>query len=127
MINDRVKLLKVYLNSNIKHFLVRDIADLKLKKYISLNSDCDKSLLNGCYDGLEFVAPIWYKDLCSLKTPVLVINNIDGIEKAEQRKFMEILKYNKIGTFELPDNCIVMITYLNKSIHEDIFSLLVEI
>ena len=127
MINDRVKMMKVYLKSNIKHFLVHDISDLRLKNYITLESNCNRALLNGSYIDNDFVAPSWYNELCAMKTPVLVINNIDNVNEGEQRKFLEILNYNKISTFDLPSNCIIIVTYKELKINKEIFSLLVEI
>ena len=127
MINNRLKIMKEYLKANIKHFLVQDFEELELNDYVKLNADCDRSLLNGTYVETHFVAPLWYEDLCMLKKPILVIEDLDTIDEIEQRKFLEILKYNKISTFELPINCVIIVTCSSLNITKEVFSLLVRV
>ena len=127
MINTRLNNMKEYLKANIKHFLVLNFNELELTKYVTINANCDRSLLNGTYVKTEFVAPSWYNELSSMKKPILVINNIDDIDELEQRKFLEILKYNKISTFELPQNCVIIVTCSSLNINREVFSLLVRV
>lgn len=127
MINNRLKIMKEYLKANIKHFLVQDFEKLELNDYVKLNADCDRSLLNGTYVETEFVAPSWYNELSSMKKPILVIEDLDTIDEIEQRKFLEILKYNKISTFELPLNCVIIVTCSSLNITKEVFSLLVRV
>ena len=58
------------------------------------------------------------------KNTVLLIDKIDTIAKEDQLKFVEILKYRKIGTFDLPSNCVIILS-ANKvdkdTINEEIF------
>ena len=61
---------------------------------------------------------------------ILVIDKIDSISKEEQVKFIEILKYRKVSTFELPKDIVIIVT-ANKiskdTINEEIYSLLAHI
>ena len=57
---------------------------------------------------------------------ILIINGINNLEISEQLKFVEILKYRKISTFDLPKNCFIIVTAYdlkNRPIAEEIFSL----
>ena len=127
MSNSRIKIMKEYLKANIKHFLVQDFEELEIKDYVKLNAECDRSLLNGTYVETEFVAPSWYNELSSMKKPILVIEDLDTIDEIEQRKFLEILEYNKISTFELPINCVIIVTCSSLNITKEVFSLLVRV
>ena len=60
----------------------------------------------------------------------LVIENINEIKLEEQTKFIEILKYKKVSTFELPKNCLVIVTCSDltaNKINEEVYSLLAQI
>ena len=43
--------------------LIEDIPHGLFENAVILNNDCDVSLLNGHYDGVNFVAPDWYNIL----------------------------------------------------------------
>lgn len=61
--------------------------------------------------GMDFIPPKWLNEiLSSTKNKMLVIDKIDTISKEEQLKFVELLKYRKILTFELPKDCLIIIT-----------------
>lgn len=95
-----------------------------------LNANCDISDLNGHYENINFVAPSWYNKLKQNQTKMLVINNINEIDVNEQTKFIEILKYKKISTFDLPKDCIIIVTAKNlkeRPINEEVYSLLAHI
>ena len=73
---------------------------------------------------------IFVLDKSKTSTVVLVIENLNEIPLEEQTKFIEILKYKKISTFELPKKCLVIVTCsdltVNK-INEEVYSLLAQI
>ena len=75
--------------------------------------------------------PKWYNELVTNNnSKVLVIDLIDSINKEEQLKFIELLEYRKISTFELPKDCVIIVTAkeVNKDkISEEIYSLVAQI
>lgn len=89
--------------------------------------------MDGHYENIDFCPPFWYKELLDKSKDnyvVLVIENINEIELEEQTKFVEILKYNKVSTFELPKNCLVVVTcsdLTTNKINEEVYSLLAHI
>ena len=130
MQNQIKQLLLKYINVGMKNILLEDIPNERFKNNVILASSCDISLLNGHYEGEEFVAPKWYIELSKKKNPLLVIENINDIDVNDQKKFIEILKYRKISTFDLPRNCVVILTCSNlksKPINEEVYSLVVHI
>lgn len=132
MKQERLEMVKNYLNCDVP-ILLEDIPANIFDGAVILNADCDNSLLNGRYEGTEFIAPNWYNQLIEKsKTnhPLLIISDISKISKEEQSKFAEILKYKKISTFDLPQNCIIIVTCSNlkeNKINEEIYSLLAHI
>ena len=70
-------------------------------------------------------------------SPLLVANipsslftNSVVLEASIDTKFIEILKYKKISTFELPENCLIIVTcsdLTNNKINEEIYSLVAQI
>ena len=129
MKQDRISVLETYIKANMSPLLLDDI----FVNDIIINADCDISLLNGHYEGTSFVAPDWYQDLLDRvkkERPIIVIKNINMIPVTEQNKFIEILKYRKISTFELPEQCLIIVTANNLNNHpisEDVYSLLIHI
>ena len=125
--------LKKLLMLNEYPILVEDIPNELFENSIILNNDCDISLLNGHYEGVNFVAPDWYNILtekCKDGLTLLIINGINNIDREEQLKFVEILKYRKISTFDLPKNCSIIVTAYdleNKPIAEEIYSLVASV
>jgi len=125
--------LKKLLLLNEYPILVEDIPNELFENSVILNNDCDVSLLNGHYEGVNFVAPDWYNILtekCKDGHTLLIINGINNINKEEQLKFVEILKYRKISTFELPKNCSIIVTAYDledKPIAEEIYSLVASV
>jgi len=121
--------LKELLLLNEYPILVEDISNEFFENAVILNNDCDISLLNGHYEGVNFVAPDWYTILvekCKNGRSILIINGINNAEIDDQLKFIEILKYRKISTFDLPKNCSIIVTAYdikNKPIAEEIYSL----
>ncbi len=125
--------LKKLLMLNEYPILVEDIPNELFENSVILNNDCDISLLNGHYEGVNFVAPDWYNILtekCKDGLTLLIINGINNIDREEQLKFVEILKYRKISTFDLPKNCSIIVTAYdleNKPIAEEIYSLVASV
>lgn len=133
MKQDRISALETYIKANMSPLLLEDVSDDVFVNDIIINADCDISFLNGHYEGTSFVAPDWYQDLLDRvkkERPIIVIKNINMIPMAEQTKFIEILKYRKISTFELPEQCLIIVTANNLNSHpisEDVYSLLIHI
>lgn len=130
MNSDRIKMLEGILKSGISPILLEDFPVSVFQDAVILESNCDVSELNGHYEETEFCPPEWYKKLTSKDNAVLVINNINKIPTDEQIKFVEIFKYNKISTFELPKNCIIIAIASNlkeNPINEHVYSLMAHI
>ena len=129
----KIDMLEAYIKAGISPILFEDL-DLKVaKNKVILESNCDTSLLNGHYEGTEFVPPEWFnKVMQNSKNAfcLLIIKEINKISKKEQLKFLELFKYKKIGTFNLPENCVIIATCSNlkeNEISEEIYSLLAHI
>ena len=123
-------LLSAYIKSGISPILLEGVDVNEFKNPVIIDSNCDVSLLNGHYEKEEFVGPKWYNELMKKEVPILIIKEINNVSKEAQYKFIEILKYKKISTFELPKNCIVIATcndLKEKPISEDVYSLMVHI
>ncbi len=130
MNKERLEILKSYIKAGISPILVQNIPSNSFSNSVILKSNIDISKLNGHYENTEYCPPLWYKELeekCKKSATILVIENINEAPLKEQTKFIEILKYNKIGTFELPKNCLIIVTCsdlnVNK-INELVYSLL---
>lgn len=133
MNRERFNLLENYIKSGISPLLVQNIPSNSFKNSVVIKANIDRSELNGHYENIDFCPPLWYKELLdksNRNTAVLVIENINEIKLEEQTKFIEILKYKKISTFELPKNCLVIVTCSDlafNKINENVYSLLAQI
>ena len=125
------ELLMSYIKSNVAPILVDFIDGNNIPNSVVLPANCETSELNGHYDNIEFVSPEWLNKLKNSNTPtILVIDKIDSIPKNEQTKFVEILKYRQVATFELPKNTVIVVTAkeINENtINEEIYSLVAHI
>ena len=125
------ELLKSYIRSNVAPILVDFIDGNSIPNSVVLSANCEMTELNGHYDNTEFNPPKWLTELNDSKLPtILVIDNIDSIPKNEQTKFVEILKYRQVATFELPKNTVIVVTAkeINENtINEEIYSLVAHI
>lgn len=113
MTQEKINMINTYIKNNVAPVLVEGLKAESIPNSVILPSNCDKGLLNGHYEGVEFVAPSWYNELEKKKDSpynILVIDDFTNISVDEQLKFCEILKYRKISTFELPTNCSIVIT-----------------
>lgn len=125
------ELLMSYIKSNVAPILVDFIDGNNIPNSVVLSANLEISELNGHYDNIEFVSPEWLNKLKNSNTPtILVIDKIDSIPKNEQTKFVEILKYRQVSTFELPKNTVIVVTAkeINENtINEEIYSLVAHI
>lgn len=128
---NKKELLLSYVKTNVAPILVDFIFGEDLEDAVVLDSKIDVKELNGYYEGINFVAPKWLSDLMNTNTgKMLVIDNLDSISKEEQIKFVEILKYRKVSTFELPKNLVIIVTAKNinsDTINREIYSLVAHI
>lgn len=133
MNNEKLELLKKYVEFGEYPLLIQNTYINLFNNEVTISANIDRSELNGHYENSIFYSPKWYNELLDKskdKQVVLVIDNIDKIKVEDQTKFIDILKYRKIGTFELPTNCLIVVTYSDLSINkinEQIYSLLAHI
>ena len=128
---NKKEILLSYIKANVAPILVDFISGKDLNGAVVVPANVDVKELNGHYDGADFIPPKWLNEILSTNASrILVIDKIDEISKEEQLKFCELLKYKKISTFELPKNCVIIVTAneINKDkINEKIFSLVARI
>ncbi len=127
----RKEILLSYIKTNIAPILVDFIFGQDLEDAVILPATIDRKELNGHYEEMNYVPPKWLNELLNKKNnPLLVIDQIDIIPKEEQKKFIELLKYRKVSTFDLPNNCRIIVTAnkINEEmINEEVFSLIARI
>ena len=124
------ELLMSYIKSNVAPILVDFIDGNNIPNSVVLPANLEITELNGHYDNVEFVSPEWLNKLETSTPSILVIDKIDSIPKNEQTKFVEILKYRQVSTFELPKNTVIVVTAkeINENtINEEIYSLVAHI
>ena len=127
---NKKELLMSYIKANVAPILVNFISSKDILDAIVISANTDTNELNGYYEGTDYMPPKWYDELVNNNSKVLVIDLIDTINKEEQLKFVEILKYRKVSTFELPKDCVIIVTAneINKDkISEEIYSLVAQI
>lgn len=133
MNKERLNLLENYIKSGVSPVLIKNIPSSAFNNSVIIKSNIDRAELNGHYENTEFCPPQWYKELLDKsKASIagLVIENINEIKLEDQTKFIEILKYKKVSTFELPKNCLVIVTcsdLTTNKINEEVYSLLAQI
>lgn len=130
MNKERLEMLSEYIKVGISPILLENVSASLFTNAVVLDANCDASSLNGHYVGIDFVAPSWYSVLLQKQNPLLVIKNINELRLEEQTKFIEILKYKKVSTFDLPKNCTILVTTSNlkeKPVNEEVYSLMVHI
>lgn len=128
MKENKIDFLKNYIKSYVGPILIDDIGNLELPNSVILSSRCLKEELNGHYENLIFIPPKWYQDLlCFEELSFLIIDRIDLISKDEQTKFIEILKYRQVSTFDLPKNTVIIVTTKDNIINEDVYSFVVDL
>ena len=133
MSQERLDLLEKYIEIGGCNLLIPGVPSVVFENSIILKANIDKKELNGHYEEMTFCPPTWYKELIDKSKEsytILIIDNINEVDEDEQVKFIEILKYKKIATFELPKNCLVIVTCLDlntRKINDEVYSLLVQI
>ena len=123
---EKRQLLINYLEVNVAPILVDFLVGEDLHDALVLPANIDIKELNGHYENIDYLPPKWFKDLLKKDNKLLVIDKIDTISKEEQLKFGELLKYRKLSTFDLPNDCRILVTAnkINKDvINEEIVSL----
>lgn len=130
---ERLELLKAYIETGISPLLLENMTTDSFQNAVVLKSTVGIEELNGHYEKDQFCPPAWYYELLEKgkhEYVLLVIDKINEISLTEQTKFIELLKYKKISTFNLPSNCFIIVTCTNlseKKINEEVYSLLVQI
>ena len=127
---DKRKELITYISSNVGPILTDLIKSDDITKKVVISSDVDKKELCGYYIEDKYTSPFWYNDLINNNIKILIIDNIDNISKEEQSKFIELLKYRKISTFDIPKDVVIIVIAkdINKDrINEDLYSLVIHI
>jgi len=128
---NRKEMLLSYIKANVTPILTNIIFGSDIKGAIILPANIDKKELNGYYDGMDYLPPKWFKKIVNTnESKFLIIDKIDTISKEEQLKFCELLEHRKISTFELPKNCIIIVTASNiskETISEEIYSLVAQV
>ncbi len=133
MNKERLNLLKSYLKAEISPLLIPDMPSFFFNNSVVLKANLERKELNGHYENTEFCPPNWYKEILEKSKTnyvVLVIDKLNEIAEEDQTKFIEILKYKKISTFELPKNCLIIVTcsdFSKNKINEEVYSLLAQI
>ena len=130
MRNERIEMLEGLLKSKISTILLENFPADAFNDAVILDGSCDITELNGHYEETEFCPPEWYKRLKNSEEPILVISDINKIPVQEQKKFIEILKYKKVSTFDLPKNCVIIVTAKNleeNKINEEVYSLMAHV
>lgn len=126
---ERLEMITSYIKGNIAPLLIENIpSDIFNRNAVILLADIDMKELNGHYEGINFLPPNWYQELQKYKEDnycFLVISELSNLPKEEQLKFGEILKYKKVGVFDLPKNCVIIITGRNikETISKEIYSM----
>ena len=124
----RLTLLKEYIIGKIAPILTDD----KYFKYLPKNGlidsrDFELALTLSENENREEPIPTWMQDANS--SNLLVIRNIDLLNKEVQKKIVELLKYRKISTLELNPKVIIILTCKNLSystIDDEIISLTIQ-
>lgn len=128
---NKKEMLFSYIKANVMPILVDFIFGKDINGAIVIPANIDTKLLNGHYEGRDFMPPKWLSEILNMNTgKILVIDKIDSISKEEQLKFKELLEYRKISTFELSKDCVIILTaneINSDKINEEIFSLVATI
>ena len=133
MNKERLNLLANYIKSDAFPLLIPNINSRVFANSVIIKAGIDQCELTGHYENIDFCPPTWYIELVKkskINYVFLIIENINEVPIEEQTKFIEILKYKKISTFELPKNCLIIVTSsdLNANkINEEVYSLLAQI
>lgn len=126
MSEEKKELLYSYMKSNVCPILIKVPDNFVFPNSVYLSASCEKEELVGYYKKNAYFPPKWLSPLFDA-TKILVIDKIDSITKEEQLKFKELLKAKKISTFGLPKDTVIIVTYNNLNINEEIYGLMAHI
>lgn len=104
---DKLTILKECLKANIP-VLTDILTKDDFPNGTILLANCDLNDLTGHYEKETYLPPKWYQEL--LESKILIIDSLDTISLEEQLKFIEILKYHQVSTFEIPLDTIIILT-----------------
>ena len=127
MYKEKIEILNNYLKSGIKTILLEDFDVNIFKDNVILDRN---SAMCGHYEGMEYVAPNWYYKLLENEEKIIVINDINKLSLDEQTRYIEIIKYKKVSTFDLPEDTIIILLANNlekNKLNEEIYSLVAHI
>lgn len=128
---NKKEILLSYIRANVAPILVDFVSMNDLSCAVTLPANIDVKELNGHYEGVNFMPPKWLSEILNANSSkILIIYKIDTISKNEQLKFCELLEHRKISTFDLPKNCVIIVTaneINSDKIAEEIFSLVAQI
>lgn len=111
---DKREILNAYIKANVAPMLINFMEAKDLPNAITISATLSLKDLNGHYENTKYCPPKWFKELEENDEKIiLVIDKIDTISDAEQTKFIEILKYKKVSTFELSKDYRIILTYKN--------------
>lgn len=124
-----IEKLKELMTISSEPILVKDAKFNNTGLDVVIDSEISIDELNDKFVDGKYVTPDWYNDLVNKakeRKTALVIDNINNIDEEAQLKFLDIIKYKKIGIYKLPENIIIFITYNTSSkykLNENIASL----
>lgn len=128
---EKLKILKEYIKKGDVAILLEDIKKEAFEDAVVLDGDCSLDNFNGHYEGINFIPPKWYLELAKKKDyKILLLNNINKVSLEKQKHFVEIIKYRKISTFELPKNTIIILVcsdLKNYRLSSEIYSLVAQV
>ena len=125
-------MIEDYIKANVMPIMISVDKNI-FKNYTEIPANCSNETLKGTFDLEGYKSPLWYEEVKKKENDninLLIITDFDKIDKENQKKFTELLKYRKIGTLNLPKNCaiIVLANSINKeSIDKEIYSLVAHI
>ena len=107
---DKQEILNTYIKTNVVPIVIDFLESKDIPNSIVLNPTKEKIELDGHYEGIEYKPPKWLEILLNDPTKlILVIDDLEKIPIEEQNKFIEILKYRQISTFEIPEEYRIII------------------
>ncbi len=127
-------LFELYIKNYVAPILVESSKEIDLKNGVEIDGDCGVFELQGKYDSNgEYHLPNWLSVLngnADKERTLLIIKNINDTDEDNQMKFYELLKYRKMDTVQLPQNCVIIATCNNlkeKPINPTLYSLMAHI
>lgn len=121
--NEKIDLLNTYIIANVAPILEDFIFGKDIPNSVVIDSSIH-------IDDLYAEDSLWYKSLFNDNKKVLVVDNLDNIDKKEQEKFLELFKYRKVGTLIIPNDIVIIATssVINQNtISDEIYSLVAHV